>query len=147
MTSYVTIRNELQRKFNQLLISYTQQTNLTELGFNYSMDIYENRMEIDGQINDVHLFHMFVLTIHDADAQEPGQIQIDTLMMIEDIRKMKYRMVMKLIEITYHVATKYNYNTLIVGMVPSFYNYMVNKKGAIELTNEDVQLVATTNLK
>ena len=74
---------------------------------------------------------MFALTIHDADAQEPGQIQIDTLTMIEDIRKLKYRMVMKLIEITYQVATKYNYNTLIVGMVPGFYNNMVNKKEAV----------------
>ncbi|MED4057718.1 hypothetical protein [Niallia taxi] len=147
MTNYVTIRNELEQKFNQLLIPYTQHLALIELGFNYSMDAYENRIEIDGHTNDDHLFHMFALTIHDADPQEPGQIQIDTLMMIEDIRKLKYRLVMKLIEITYQVATKYNYNTLIVGMVPGFYNNMVNKKGAIPLTYEDVQLVATTNLK
>lgn len=147
MTNYVTIRNELEQEFNQHLIPYTQHQNLMELGFNYSMDAYESRIEIDGMTNDVHLFHMFALTIHDADPQDPGQIQIDTLTMIEDIRKLKYRMVMKLIEITYKVATKYNYNTLIVGMVPGFYNNMVNKKGAIPLTYEDVQLVDTTNLK
>jgi hypothetical protein len=147
MTNYVTILNELEQKFNQLLIPYTQYPNLKALGFNYSMYTLENRIEIDGQTNDVHMFHMFALTIHDADVHESGQIQIDTLTMIEDIRKLKYRMVMKLIETTYQVATKYNYNTLIVGMVPGFYNNMVNKKGAISLSYEDVQLVATTNLK
>lgn len=147
MTNYVTIRNELEQKFNQLLTPYTKLPNLKELGFNYSMAAYENRIEIDGHTTDVDLFQMFALTINDEDVQGPGQIQIDTLTMIDDIRKLKYRMVMKLIEITYQVATKYNYYTLIRGMVPSFYNKMVYAKGAIPLTFEDVQLVATTNLK
>lgn len=110
MTNYITIRNELEQKFNQLLIPYTKLPSLMELGFNYSMDAYENRIEIDGQTANAHLFHMFALTIYEVDAQEPGQIQIDTLTMIEDIRKLRYRMVMKLIDTTYQVAAKYNYN-------------------------------------
>jgi hypothetical protein len=87
---------------------------------------------------------MFCFSIFDEDEEGPGQITLDTLFLPFEVRR--NGIVLKLMDITYQIAKKHHYTTVVVGMVEGFYNALV-RRGAKPIDYETVQIIGSTNLK
>ncbi|OAB29601.1 hypothetical protein [Paenibacillus macquariensis] len=131
------------KEIEHQLITYLD-TLENQYGLKYSLDFEHNRIEIRGQTVKTDNFKMFFFSIFDKDEEGPGQIALDTLFLPFEVRH--NGIVLKLMDITYQIAEKHRYTTIVVGMVEGFYNALV-RRGAYPLNYETVQIVGRTNLK
>ncbi|MED3395509.1 hypothetical protein [Bacillus wiedmannii] len=123
MSKYQTIQTELTTAFNLHLAPLGKKFNFT---YGTSHNVHRTEIEFKGK----DTFDMFALTISD----EFEQIHIDTAFLPIEIRG--YGIVLRLMEITFLIGQKYGYDTVVVNMVPGFYNAL-DKRGALKTYNPD----------
>ncbi|MBY0012421.1 hypothetical protein [Paenibacillus typhae] len=125
------------------LITYLD-TLENQYGLKYSLYFEDNRIMIRGHTVEMDDFKMFFFSIFDKDEEGPGQITLDTLFLPNELRN--NGIILNLMDITYQIAVKHRYATLVVGMVEGFYNALV-RRGAYPIDFETVQIVDRTNFK
>ncbi|ETT61027.1 hypothetical protein BSK66_31830 [Paenibacillus odorifer] len=130
------------KEIENQLITYLD-TLENQYGLKYTLDFEDNRIEIRGQTVEMDNFKMLFFSIFDKDEEGPGQVALDTLFLPFELRGTG--IVLKLMDITYQIAKKHSYTTMVVGMVEGFYKALV-RRGAYPIDYETVQIVGRTNL-
>lgn len=116
----------------------------TKLGFKYSISPDEELIEIRGGTLTTPEFKMFTINIHEP-TDTVGELVITELFVPSELYSNK--IVFGLIEISYQVAIKHDYDTFITHMTSSFYRLMTETRHAKPVNYETVEILSTTNLK
>ncbi|MFD2215310.1 hypothetical protein [Metabacillus endolithicus] len=139
MNDVLTVQKELIDEYEGHLNRLTER-----LGFRYSISPDQNLIEIWGETLNEPRFKMFTINVFGPD-ETVGELTMTELFVPKELHY--NRIVFGLMNITYEIAKKYDYDVFITNMVSSFYHYMTKVRGALPIEVENtVQLVDSTNL-
>ncbi|MED4351410.1 hypothetical protein P9265_03550 [Schinkia azotoformans] len=139
MNDVLTVQKELINEYEYHLNKFTE-----KLGLEYSISPDQNLIEILGKTIDESRFKLFTINVFGPD-ETVGELTMTELFVPKQLHH--NRIVFGLMNITYEIAKKYDYDVFITNMVSSFYHYMTKVRGALPIEVENtVQLVDTTIL-